>query len=207
MNSFIRKEFENSWAYCPVYYQDLNQLNHKFKFQNWTINLLSSNEQFFYILSEPLVSPIVCLHYWVYYLYLCYYTSYNQPQREKNTSLFSRQKGSYKMHEILFMTNRKKTQLYWFHIKSTTLVWLWKEGNAYHILFTWLKNYHYDLELRMKFQKECLYLFIYSFIYVLKTHIFFFINLALQDCLNHFCPIWLHNLIFARNSLGYLLVV
>ena len=47
-----------------------------------------------------------------------------QPQLErKNTHLFfSPQKGSYKMHEMLFMTNHKKRpQLYWFHIKSTTL--------------------------------------------------------------------------------------
>ena len=47
----------------------------------------SSNGQFFYILSEPLVSPIVCLHYWVYYLYLCYYTHKLQPQREKKTHI------------------------------------------------------------------------------------------------------------------------
>ena len=127
-------------------------------------------------------------------------------ERKKHISFFLSKKGLTKCMKCCLWQNRKKTQLYWFHIKSTTLVWLWKEGNAYHILFTWLKNYHYDLELRMKFQKECLYLFIYSFIYVLKTHIFFFINLALQDCLNHFCPIWFHNLILARNSLAYLLV-
>ena len=78
-----------------------------------------------------------------------------QPQLErKNTHLFfSPQKGSYKMHdEMLFMTKRKKNPpaLLISHKKYNTSV-----KRMQCITLDWnIRIYHYDLELRIKFQNE-----------------------------------------------------